>query len=134
MSAEADSGVAERFRQLREKENLSQRDFAKALDVSPSVISEIERGAREPSRKVFLAVHKLFSCDLNWLLLGIGNLDETARGSSAKEREIEELKKSIGDMETEIRKLEMENKEMASELMERMRQLISIQQQKLSGA
>lgn len=134
MSAETGSDVAERFKQLRDHLNLSQRDFAREIGVSPSVISEIERGGREPSRKVFSTIHEKYGCDLNWLLLGDGNLDMNAPNISAKEKEIEELKKSIAEMEANIDKLKLENKEMADELMERMRQLISAQQQKLSGA
>jgi transcriptional regulator with XRE-family HTH domain len=98
VSAEIGSDVAERFRQLRDHLNFSQRDFAREIGVSPSVISEIERGGREPSRKVFSTIHDKFGCDLNWLLLGDGALDTPAPNMSAKERENEELKKSIAEM------------------------------------
>lgn len=40
----------EQLKQLRMAENLSQKEFAKKLDVSTSLYAMIEKGYRKPSR------------------------------------------------------------------------------------
>ena len=42
--------IMEQLKQLRMAENLSQKEFAKKLDVSTSLYAMIEKGYRKPSR------------------------------------------------------------------------------------
>jgi transcriptional regulator with XRE-family HTH domain len=43
-----DLKIANRFRSLRLKANLSQKESAQTISLSQTVIAEIERGSREP--------------------------------------------------------------------------------------
>lgn len=123
--------IADRFRELRAKTGLSQKDFAMSIDLSHTVIAEIERGGREPSRKVMVAVARKYGVSLDWLLLGVGSLE----GAQPKEDpEVEALKKEIAEMEDTIRALEAENKEISRELLDRMRQLVDVQGRQLGTA
>jgi transcriptional regulator with XRE-family HTH domain len=123
--------IADRFRELRAKTGLSQKDFATSIDLSHTVIAEIERGGREPSRKVMVAVARKYGVSLDWLLLGVGSIE----GAQPKEDpEVEALKKEIAEMEDTIRALEAENKEISRELLDRMRQLVDVQSRQLGTA
>lgn len=123
--------IADRFRELRAKTGLSQKDFATSIDLSHTVIAEIERGGREPSRKVMVAVARKYGVSLDWLLLGVGSME----GAQPKEDpEVEVLKKEIAEMEDTIRALEAENKEISRELLDRMRQLVDVQGRQLGTA
>lgn len=50
-------GLAERPKELRQKRNLSQKDVAKYLDLSPSIISGYETGERTPSAYAIKFLH-----------------------------------------------------------------------------
>ncbi len=119
--------IAERFRKLRSNTGLSQKDFASTIGLSHTVIAEIERGSREPSRKVMVAIAETYGISLDWLLLGKGSM----YAINQENQEVEILKKEISRLEEEIRKLQIENKEISRELIDRMRQLIDLQSQKL---
>lgn len=123
--------LADRFRALRNKVNLSQKDFAQTIGVSQSVIAEIERGSREPSRSVLVAIAEKYQISLDWLLLGVGSGDVAQRKDDP---EVEALKKEIAEMEDTIRALEAENKEISRELLDRMRQLVDVQSRQLGTA
>lgn len=62
------NGLPDRLRDLREKMSLSQRDVAKRLDVSPSLISGYETGERTPSVEVLLQLSYLYKCSVDYLL------------------------------------------------------------------
>jgi transcriptional regulator with XRE-family HTH domain len=67
--------ISERFFQIRNKTSMSQRDFAKALGLSSSVVSDIERGVRIPSKNVMMILCSLYDVDLNWLILGNSRIE-----------------------------------------------------------
>lgn len=50
-------GLAERLKKLREKYHYSQKDVAKQLNISPSIVSGYETGERTPSAENFLLCH-----------------------------------------------------------------------------
>jgi transcriptional regulator with XRE-family HTH domain len=52
---------------------LSQKDFAKSLDVSQSVIADIEWESQEPSKNILIAIAQKYNVSLDWLLFGIEN-------------------------------------------------------------
>jgi transcriptional regulator with XRE-family HTH domain len=120
--------LIDRFRSLRSKTNLSQKDFAQSIGLSQSVIAEIERGSREPSRSVLVAIAEKYQVSLDWLLLGVGSSDSV---QCRENPEVEALKKEIALLEDKIRELEAENKKLSQELFVRMRQLIDIQSRQL---
>lgn len=61
-------GLPEKLKELRWQANLSQRDVAKRLGVSPSIISGYETGERTPSTENLLALSFLYKCSTDYLL------------------------------------------------------------------
>ena len=61
-------GLPEKLKELRWQANLSQRDVAKRLGVSPSIISGYETGERTPSAENLLALSFLYKCSTDYLL------------------------------------------------------------------
>lgn len=61
-------GLPEKLKELRRKYNLSQKEVAKMLDVSPSVISSYETGERTPSTEMLLSLAYLYKCSTDYLL------------------------------------------------------------------
>ncbi len=66
--------ITERFKQIRLSQNLTQQEFADLLVFSQSHLAEIEKGKKEPSRKVLLALITQFHVNINWLLTGKGEM------------------------------------------------------------
>lgn len=62
------NGLPERLREMREKYMYSQRDVAKLLEVSPSLISGYETGERTPSVEVLFHLSYLYKCSVDYLL------------------------------------------------------------------
>lgn len=62
------NGLPERLREMREKYMYSQRDVAKLLRVSPSLISGYETGERTPSVEVLFRLSYLYKCSVDYLL------------------------------------------------------------------
>lgn len=62
------NGLPERLRDMREKLSISQREVAKRLDVSPSLISGYETGERTPSVEILLQLSYLYKCSVDYLL------------------------------------------------------------------
>ena len=61
-------GLAERLKKLREKYHYSQKDVAKQLNISPSIVSGYETGERTPSAEKLLALSSLYHCSTDYLL------------------------------------------------------------------
>lgn len=62
--------VGMRISQLRRERNMTQRDLARALNVSPSAIGMYEQGRRQPSADLIVAICREFSVSTQWLLTG----------------------------------------------------------------
>lgn len=62
--------VGQRISQLRRSRNMTQRQLAKALSVSPSAIGMYEQGRRQPSAELIVAISEEFSVSTQWLLTG----------------------------------------------------------------
>lgn len=61
-------GLPDKLKLLREKYNLSQKEVADRLAVSPSIISGYETGERTPSVEKLLAISYLYKCSTDYLL------------------------------------------------------------------
>ena len=61
-------GLPEKLKELRWQANLSQRDVAKRLGVSPSIISGYETGERTPSTEILLSLSYLYNFSTDYLL------------------------------------------------------------------
>lgn len=57
-----------KLKELRVANNLSQKDVANKIDVSPSIISGYETGERTPSLENLLALSYLYKCSTDYLL------------------------------------------------------------------
>ena len=57
-----------KLRQLRKSNNLSQKEVADKLNISPSVVSGYETGERTPSTENLLALSYLYKCSTDYLL------------------------------------------------------------------
>lgn len=62
--------VGMRISQLRKTRNMTQRELARALNVSPSAIGMYEQGRRQPSADLIVAICREFSVSTQWLLTG----------------------------------------------------------------
>ena len=56
-----------RLKLLRKNLGLTQAEFAEKLGITPTYLSEIERGNRHPAYQFFLALINEFGVNLNWL-------------------------------------------------------------------
>ena len=63
--------VGLRISQLRKQKNMTQRDLARALNLSPSAIGMYEQGRRQPSAELIVAICREFSVSTQWLLTGL---------------------------------------------------------------
>lgn len=83
-----------RIREVMQKANLSQQDFAAKLGVSPASISNIFMGRTNPTITHASAVHKAFpNVRMNWLLFGEGDMmdgenSDTISGANAENVEL----------------------------------------------
>ena len=62
------NGLPEKLKGLRQNCMLSQRDIARRLDVSASIISAYETGERTPSVENILALAAMYGCSVDYLL------------------------------------------------------------------
>lgn len=61
-------GLPEKLRALRTKYNLSQKEAAGRIGISPSIVSSYETGERTPSTENLLALSRLYRCSTDYLL------------------------------------------------------------------
>lgn len=60
-------GLADRLKELRQKLNLSQKDVATYLDLSPSIISGYETG-KTPNASIIIRLADLYHCSTGYIL------------------------------------------------------------------
>ena len=63
--------LGNRIALLRRKANLSQRELAAALEVSPSAVGMYEQGRRVPAAELLVAMAALFGVSTDYLLTGV---------------------------------------------------------------
>ncbi len=57
------------------RENMTQQDFARAIDVSPASLSNIFNGKTNPTNNHVSAIHRCFpDINVNWLMFGEGDM------------------------------------------------------------
>ena len=78
--------MKERILQIMRRENMTQQEFAKAIEVSPASLSNIFNGKTNPTNNHVSAIHRRFpDININWLMFGEGDMyttvsDETKDG------------------------------------------------------
>ncbi|EFW37909.1 helix-turn-helix domain-containing protein [Treponema phagedenis] len=117
--------IGERFKRLRLNLGLNQAELAKRIQANPSLISDIERGEREPSKNIIVSLVEIFNLNANWLLTCVGEpfikesttppkptileelekiaaeapqFKEMQNRQAALEKEIQEIKKLLSDI------------------------------------
>lgn len=81
MSTELD-GIGERLREERTKAGLSQRELARRLGLSPSLISQLESGLSKPSVGTLYAIVTELDLSLDRVIRGAESVGEHAVGGS----------------------------------------------------
>jgi transcriptional regulator with XRE-family HTH domain len=86
----ASEGLGPQLRQVRERAGITVREFARRVGVSPSLISQVERGLATPSVGTLLAITKELGLELGDLFRLEGQGDRAApgpvqRGNARKE-------------------------------------------------
>lgn len=61
-------GLGERLLEQRMLKNLSQKEVADAISVSPSIVSNYERSERVPSLEILVSLARLYQCSTDYLL------------------------------------------------------------------
>lgn len=71
--------IGKRIKIKRQKINLTQEKLSEIIDVSPSYISEIERGSSIPSLATICKIADTLDCNLDYITFGITtkNIDHT---------------------------------------------------------
>lgn len=70
----------ERIRQLRQSQNMSQKDFADLINVRQNTISQYEKGVAVPSLDVLILIANKFEVSLDWLA---GRSDDMKAGQKS---------------------------------------------------
>ncbi|MBR0433693.1 MAG: helix-turn-helix domain-containing protein [Bacteroidaceae bacterium] len=72
--------MKERIYQIMQSQNMTQREFATALGISPSSLSSIFNGHTSPTNNTVQAIHRRFpEVSITWLMFGEGEM--TASGT-----------------------------------------------------
>jgi transcriptional regulator with XRE-family HTH domain len=66
--------VKERIKQIRKLLNISQRDFAKKVYISQTLLGDIELGNRNINDRTIELIVNGFNVNKNWLLTGKGKM------------------------------------------------------------
>lgn len=77
-------GFAERLKELREKNKMTQEGVAQYLNVSRSTVAGYETKQRQPSYEKILALARLFHVSVDYLLSGDSNFDITISPRDSK--------------------------------------------------
>ena len=64
----------ERIKLVRETLNLSQRDFAKKVYISQTLLGDIELGNRNVNERTIQLISTEFNVNKDWLLTGVGEM------------------------------------------------------------
>jgi len=66
--------IGTRLKQARETLGVTQTEIAKTLDIESNFLSNIERGQKEPSKKLLSVLITKYKINSNWLLTGEGEM------------------------------------------------------------
>lgn len=83
--------LAERIRAARTYLEMSQTEFAQALGVSQSYLSNLEKGLSQPSVEVVRILHKMTGWRYEWLIEGDGESDANDAPEEFQRRAIRSL-------------------------------------------
>ena len=91
MAENEDRQLAERIRAARAYVQMNQTDFAKALGVSQSYLSTMEKGTSQPSVDVLRALHRMTGWRYEWILEGDEKYNEKDAPAEFQRRTIHKM-------------------------------------------
>lgn len=68
------SGIGQRLKEIRRQNHIQQKEMAAALNVAASYLCEIENGNAKPGPDFFIKLATAYNINLNYLLLGSGDM------------------------------------------------------------
>lgn len=117
--------IGKRLKMLRTKTGKDQLTFAKILGVSQSTLSHYETGRRDLSTEIIRKIIDATKCNVNWLYTGEGSMFMNKNENEDKCPVVEQLRKSIARLESEINNLEGENKKLTQDNLRCMKKLLA---------
>lgn len=66
--------VGDNIRDIRKEKGLSQAELAEMVNITQSMLCQIERGTKVPSLPLSAEIAKILNCSLESLLIGVGSL------------------------------------------------------------
>ena len=75
--------IHERLQLIQNQQNISQNVFSMRLGISSATFSKMMTNASEPRASLLVAVVQVFGVSPRWLLLGDGDMYETAQNTGA---------------------------------------------------
>ena len=109
--------VKDRIKLVRNTLNLSQRDFAKRVYISQTLLGEIELGNRNANDRTIQLISTAFNVNKSWLLTGEGEMF----ASSPPDLQLEKLVDIFKQLDTSLRNY----------LLDHSKGLLKIQKEKL---
>lgn len=88
-----------RLKELRQKENMTQREFGNKLFLSQDQISLMEKGNRNITKRVFANICDEFDVNPEWLEFGTGDT-YLNKGNKERSKEIENLLDKLTKLDT----------------------------------
>ena len=89
--------MKDRIREIMEKEQMTQKDFAEVLGISQASLSSVLTGRTNPTTNHAAAIHRWFpKISTDWLLYGEGDMYEDGE----RERFAKEVETLVGDLQT----------------------------------
>jgi len=83
------SGIGQRLKEIRRQGRIQQKEMAATLDIAASYLCEIESGNSKPGPDFFIKVASEYNVNLNYLLLGTGDMFGAGNKMKTKSFEIE---------------------------------------------
>jgi len=101
-----DKSTNERVRALRRRLNLTQMEFAKSLDITEEVYTNVEKGESAVSVEIQRKLLQKYDVNISWLNQGVGEIfiadKQEDEKMSVNYNEIDHLKSEIRKLRSEI--------------------------------
>lgn len=95
--------IQDRLKELRDHFNLTQKDFGKKLNLSISQISSYETGHRNIPDRTISDICRIFKCNKNWLVDGVGEMIASDIDELDVEEETKIALKKLNELDYEDR-------------------------------
>ena len=89
--------IGTRIKEVRKTIRITQKEMAEKLGIFDSYLSDIETGKGNPGHSFFFKISSIFKVNLNYLLLGKGEMFSKPEQTPEEETYIEDIK-SIEDL------------------------------------